>query len=78
MVLLSMGILSIALAVAIGTIGHRSGNKFLLRLAVAYVALSVFCLSVRELLSWLKQRRKIAVRRRREKRDSPVKSEHAL
>ena len=74
MVLLSLGILSLALSAVLGLIGHRSGNTFLLRMAVAYVVLSVLFFCIREILNGLKQRRKRAVRRRREARDSQTET----
>ncbi len=77
-VLLSLGILSLTLAVVLGVIGRRSGNAFLQRMAIAYVVLSLLFLCIREALNWLKQRRKRAVRRRREARSSQAEGGSAV
>ena len=78
MLLLALGILSLVLAFVLGAIGHRSGNALLMRVAVAYVILSVLFFCSREILNWLKQRRKRAVRKRRAAGSSQVESESVL
>lgn len=74
LVLLALGVSALALALTLGLLSVLTGNPTIKRIAFFYVPLAAGCLLLRQLLVWVKRRRKRSMRKRRSRHASSTDS----